>query len=237
MHLFFDTVWKLHIGEIPEKPILFEHRDQDYTSQYVYDDYYASLKVYNEAIAAIKQNALTVGNPEILNFEHGEEYDTVIINGDEINKGEFYKWPGGYETKEIKDGEIRITAGGHPFLGSKTVAILTLPEEKKNTMENFKKFDLNEPHGTTASGSVAAPKEEGLNIPWDSDYYESRIKELKEALKELLPLIEESKRLSQECIMDYDEVKFCPIRQGEGNQCRHCFDKAIIDRARKLISK
>ncbi len=36
---------------------------------------------------------------------------------------------------------------------------------------------------------------------------------LKSELKQHLP---------EKCIRDWGEVKFCPIRQGEGGKCKHC---------------
>ena len=30
--------------------------------------------------------------------------------------------------------------------------------------------------------------------------------------------------LPSDCIGGYDEVKFCPIRQGDGNECKHCIN-------------
>lgn len=273
MHLFFDTVWKLHIGEIPEKP----HEFIDEIEQYdIWEE-------YRSEIAILKQNALTVDNEEII----GDVIDKLRITN---HCGtDFYEWTGScFKTDICSKGDrctgSDLTCEGHPIW----VAILTLPEEKKNTMENLTKeqaaikwlldtlrpFENMEALGPlecfkireieslikepTASGSVAAPKEEPsdnldlekfmLSCPFDVQKFvfnqanrivslRQQLKEREEALKELLPLIEEPERLIQECIMDYSEVKFCPIRQGKGNQCRHCFDKAIIERARKLLSK
>lgn len=174
MHLFFDTVWKLHIGEIPEKP----HEFIDEIEQYdIWEE-------YRNKIAAIKQNALMVGNPEFLEshfwcgkFEH--------LNLIEIPPppDKFYFWPGGYYV------DMWNAAPRDEPSEPDEVAILTLPEEKKNTMENMTKeqaidflreyakcgihHNYMDPQDKlkkmdecivilTASGSVAAPKEEEL---------------------------------------------------------------------------
>lgn len=234
MHLFFDTVWKLHIGEIPEKP-----RRLDYWHQPFWDEV---ISKYNESIDTIKQNALTVGNAEILK-QFG--YLELPVNGD------FFEWSGGYETKEIQDVvnygyPVEDGISGTSVLVRRTVAILTLPEEKKNTMENLTKeqaaikwlldtlcpFENMEALGplecfkireieslireTTASGSVAAPKEdaeiiEDLEVKGARSFINENTA-LREALKELLTITETN-------VFNFNEYK------------------AIIERARKLISK
>lgn len=135
----------------------------------------------------------------------------------------------------------------------------TLPEEKKNTMENkFEQFecincgimvdrfeynqfgvcakcfdkDFEKAHAIPASGSVAAPKDE-TNIDDNPATYThfdmlamvarqtkhmfEENEQLREALKELLPIAED--RLFSVPVTSLDEVE------------------AIIERARKLISK
>lgn len=124
MHLFFDTVWKLHIGEIPEKP---DPKNYLYPGLLVSD-----LKQYEQAIAAIKNNALTIANPEIIPVFPKPHIKGIIIPKN-FKPGEFYFWPGGYETKEIDTVE---DGGGCYIAGSQTVAILTLPEEKNIFEEN-----------------------------------------------------------------------------------------------------
>lgn len=214
MHVFFESVWKLHIGEIPEKP---EHDILKLNT-------WVAQRNYDLAIAAIKQNALTVGNPEFLEshfwcgkFEH--------LNLIEIPPppDKFYFWPGGYETKEIQDivnwNYPISTITGISVLTRKTVAILTLPEGKKNTMEisEFKCmtcstaitkgeydtfgvcdacYDANYKK-QTASGSVAAPKEESLQwpskieLPNHSEKLESENTALREALKDIIKFCEQ----------------------------------------------
>jgi hypothetical protein len=48
------------------------------------------------------------------------------------------------------------------------------------------------------------------------------IKQLQEEVNRLKVLAHEG--LPNECISGFDEVKFCPIRQGDGNACKHCSD-------------
>lgn len=113
MHLFHDSalnLWRFHPGELPEKPDI-----EDFPSE---KSWIYNIDKYNEAIVAIKQNALTVQNPEIL-----KQFDYLALS----KNGDFIIWPGDYETKERDT--VKITAGGYPLIGTQTVTILTLPED------------------------------------------------------------------------------------------------------------
>jgi len=44
---------------------------------------------------------------------------------------------------------------------------------------------------------------------------DEEIKELRQLVHQVLP---------KDCVMGCNEVKFCSIRQGEGNQCKQCSD-------------
>lgn len=66
-------------------------------------------------------------------------------------------------------------------------------------------------------------------VEWlDSSHAEMRenlLDTVKEAMQETQQLkdIVKNGGLPKECIAGYQEVKFCPFRQGDGNQCLHCF--------------
>ena len=49
---------------------------------------------------------------------------------------------------------------------------------------------------------------------------EEEVKQLRDEIAELKPLAHEG--LPNNCIEGWDEVKFCKIRQGEGNKCKNC---------------
>ena len=49
---------------------------------------------------------------------------------------------------------------------------------------------------------------------------EERVKEEMSNIEELLPLIHGG--LPDECVRGWDEVKFCDVRQGDGNMCKLC---------------
>lgn len=177
MYIFHDSalnLWRFHPGELPEKPI-FNFNYYDQASTKAYD---VKLYNYNAVIAAIRQNALTIGNPELI---HTAPYVQLHVK---FKPDEFYAWPGGYETKEIlSNGWIPSyndpdNRGFAPNAEPETVAILTLPEKKKNIMENDKIYidgDFNDSYEAriqrskgkrknknakdeAASDSVAAPK-------------------------------------------------------------------------------
>ncbi len=58
--------------------------------------------------------------------------------------------------------------------------------------------------------------------------------ELREIIAELIPMADLGD-LPQRCVLGCDEVKFCRIRQGDGNGCQYCDNrKEVIERARKL---
>lgn len=119
MYIFHDSdlnLWRFHPGELPEKPI-FNFNYYDQASTKAYD---VKLYNYNAVIAAIKQNALTIGNPEI-----------CPQNMSAVEPDKFYKWIGNYDTKRCI-----VNGGVEKMHETITVAILTLPEKKKNTMGN-----------------------------------------------------------------------------------------------------
>ena len=125
MHIFFDTVLKLHIGEIPEKPphYLSELGLKRYSESFNHSNprqsYEIDLNKYNAAIAAIKQNALTVWNSQIIPRVGNDGFEIFKLDGN------FHKWPGGYETlKTLHCDEYHQHTKNSCFT---TVAILTLP--------------------------------------------------------------------------------------------------------------
>lgn len=187
MHLFYDSTlntWRLITEKLPEKPTPIKHAG--FIEDWAYEEL---LKRYNAAIAALKQSALTVGNKKIIT-----EYHLEVGSWDRVLSGELYFWPGGYETRYLNHNGIPVSHKQYVLEGDAdtiyqaiTVAILTLPEEKNNTMENMiqihcpttgkicsltgcfinnhtTRCSLSPNHLTTASGSVAAPKEEEIVI-------------------------------------------------------------------------
>lgn len=90
MYIFHDSalnIWRFHPGELPEKPnvIGLHHAIQG-----------AKYLEYERALAAIRENALTVQNQEI-----------CPQNISAVEPDKFYEWAGGYETKEtLSDGWV-----------------------------------------------------------------------------------------------------------------------------------
>lgn len=187
MHIFYDSnlqEWKLIIGELP----VLKNRSFDPTG-----NYREAQVRYNSAIAALKQNALTVGNPELAVFQpKGFNPDTkdfyfhghLVLKDFQVKPDELYLWPGSYETKCEHPCmcTIRIQDGVNYNYNCKEVAILKLPEENsaKETERIF-------------SGS-AEEILDSLKSTDDGYYHHSQIepviKQLREALKELIPLAE-----------------------------------------------
>lgn len=54
----------------------------------------------------------------------------------------------------------------------------------------------------------------------DNAKFEKEIERLKESNKELEERLKQ--HLPSECVDGWDEVKFCPTRQGEGGKCKWC---------------
>lgn len=190
MYLFYDSTlntWRLITEKLPEQP-----DPKDYTVDHTVPNnkYHRARMEYDAAIAALKQNALTVGNPRIIPRVGNDGFEIFKLDGN------LHGWPGNYTKKKTA-----VARNGVAFY--EMVAILTLPEEhtltkenisatrlkpvseeKKNTVENLTKEQAKEivakKHGlgTTlvtghkasyweeamdlfaSSGSVAAPKEE-----------------------------------------------------------------------------
>lgn len=116
--------WAFHPGELPEKPCTC-HPMCKWPFQEDGNCRQRSgigKKEYKKAIAAIKKNALTIGNWSIIDAS-----DFVEKGG--LKPDEFYEWCGGYETKEIQD-KVKVTDGKASYEPIKTVAMLTLPKEK-----------------------------------------------------------------------------------------------------------
>ena len=77
---------------------------------------------------------------------------------------------------------------------------------------------------TSESTGINVP---GFNIYLDHNLLKNILKFLIDAEKDLHNEIEELKQLTHnslpdECIKEWDEVKFCEHRQGEGNKCKKC---------------
>lgn len=135
MHLFNDSTlntWKLITEKLPEKPECcspnydFSCEDRSEFRELRHVCKCRAVEIdYNAAISALKQNALTVVNEELI--AKGIDMDLETVRN-VLWHGELIHWPGAYETKE-KD--IFVEAGGN-YIHTETitVAILTLPEEK-----------------------------------------------------------------------------------------------------------
>lgn len=139
MHLFHDSTlntWRLITEKLPERCSIYCENGE------ISKCHDSECYSYDKAIAALKQNALTVGNPEIFVIDrNGTPYaktHTIMPWAScpmRVTPDELYFWPGGYETKETD--KVIDFEGSECYPIYETVAILTLPEEKNNTMENM----------------------------------------------------------------------------------------------------
>lgn len=196
MHPFYDSTlntWRLITEKLPDKPDFNKLKNDHVFKDYKFYTGYKNKDIqqqYDDEIAALKQNALTVQNPGLAGWEYKTIYQgkterktwTRQIDQcfEEVKPDELYFWPGGHTKKKVA-----VTRNGAAFY--EYVAILTLPEEKKNTMENnyereleiylneginygantiknadpedLKQLASDSSHrGWTSSGSVAPPK-------------------------------------------------------------------------------
>jgi hypothetical protein len=56
---------------------------------------------------------------------------------------------------------------------------------------------------------------------WINDYAVCKvIRALKKRIDELETIVKDN--LPEDCVLGYDEVKFCTYRQGDGAKCKHC---------------
>lgn len=99
--IFLSPTWKVWEGELPEKPDLNNNNN---LTEFDIDD-------YNEAIAAIKRDAVEVLNEEVIK----SKLDTLKWVG-RIENEDVYEWKGGVDYLEKLP----------------PVAILKLPEEKQS---------------------------------------------------------------------------------------------------------
>jgi hypothetical protein len=90
IYIFFsNNKWFLHQGDLPVKPK--QKEEYSYCNPSLIE---LENLIWDKAIADIKAKALEIANQEIITTD-----EVPGTPGEPYKKGEFYQWPGTFETK------------------------------------------------------------------------------------------------------------------------------------------